>query len=667
MTDTNPAPQPHPTIPSLQRPSLSTRAAAWWARLGRSLLRGMGPGAILDKELRIQGRRVGTYWIRLGYGLVMAVFVGLTLANVFTQALASGQTATLATIESLQRSGPIVLLALAWTQFIGTSLAAAVFTSPLVCEERRAGTLATLLTTPLTAWQVVVGKASGALVQLMILGLMGLPVLLAIRVFGGISGELVIYTIFILAGATIGCCALGVLASTLSLRQSGAISLAILLTLVWYAGPPLIGAALQSAGIPAPWTSLLMFSPGAGMVGLVARLEGQSLFGPTPLPFWAMNFLASLAIATLAFLTATFRLRAIMRQVGAGRERPARARRKSAAISNPDQPADAPDSEIPNANTPPLTPRQQRKANQLANRRARMSRAAAARTGSRTVSDHPILWRELRQPMTSRRWLTWFGAIAITTLIAWAFWVARDGETVAGFVAVLGLVASIVIISGTAGSALGQERESRSWETLLSTPISITQILLGKLVGVLVRLRLIWILILATLLIACIGSGLRAAVIVHVAILLLSTSFFVAALGLFFGTITKRSMVAIMATMGSLLCIWLIIPVAGLMCAGLTMRGNETLASVVGVTNPVAWAVLAIDGARSSRWTSSYSLFSFGSLNAFEFTLVLSIFASVYIAMGLALLAMARSAMAMATLRTHISPPLTSHPGFIAG
>lgn len=668
MSDALPATSPPPSAPepsapgpiAPKRPSLSARFAAWFARLGRSLVHGIGPGAILDKELRIQGRRVGAYWVRFGYGVVMALFVGLTLANVFTSAIQSGGPASLSSIEQLQKSGPIVLVALAWMQFIGVSFASAIFTSPLICEERRAGTLGTLLTTPLTAWQIVVGKACGALVQLLILGLMGLPVLLAVRVFGGISAELVVYTVAILAGATIGNCALGILASTLAPRQSAAIASAILYTLIWYLGPPLLGLAISSAGFTAPWTQLMMFSPGAGMAGLMARLEGQDIFGPTPLPFWAMSFLCSLAVSLVAFLIATLRLRVLMRQVGAGRESRPRTRGKPSPDSSnaptdaaTNSPLDDTPPDLDPAALAPMTPRERRLAQRRAKRRARVSELAHARAGSRTVGDQPILWRELRQPMSTRRWLTWLGALSIAAIIGYAFWISGDGESVAAVISMLGLIASVMIVCGTAGAALGQERESRSWETLLTTPISPGQILLGKLAGVLVRLRLIWLMVLATILIAIVGSQMRVAFILHMAILLLSMSFFVASLGLFFGTVTRRSMVAIIASMASVLGIWLVMPVAGLMCAGLAMRGSDKTQSLVAITNPFAWAGVAMSGARSSvHWTTTYTLFDFGDLNAIEFTIALLLYCGTYAGFGAILLTAARNALAKATLRS---------------
>lgn len=664
MSDSLPTPAgPTPSKPAPPiRPTLRTRCLAWFARLGRSLAHGVGPGAILDKELRIQGRRVSTYWVRFAYGVLMALFVGLTLANVFTRTIgAQGGPATLSSIESLQTSGPTVLLALAWMQFIGTSLASAIFTSPLICEERRAGTLGTLLVTPLTAWQIVVGKACGALVQLLILGLMGLPVLLGVRVFGGISGELVVHTIAVLAGTTIGCCALGILASTLSQRQSGAVASAIVFTLMWYVGPPLVGAAIQAAGVTPPWATLLMFSPGAAMVELVARLEGHSVFGPTPIPIWAMMFLCALAVALMAFLLATFRLRSLMRQVAAGREA---APGKKTKGSPTDQAQSEPVDEAPESGVP-MTRRERRRAI----RRARVSQLAGSRAKSRTVGDQPVLWRELRQPMATRRWVAWLSGFAATAVLAYTFWASDDGQMVSTVVAMIGLVISVMIVSGTAGSALGQERESRSWETLLSTPLSAGQILIGKLAGVLFRLRIIWLFVVGTIIISAVGWETEPILLLHMVMLLVTTSFFVGCVGLFFGSVTRRSMVAIVASLASILGIWLVLPVATMMCVGLSGRDGEEAASVVAATNPFAWAAVTIAGARDHSWREgySYTFFSWGELNALEFTFVLGVFCAIYVGLGAVLLTAARNALAASTLRAKPDEAAIGPGNVIAG
>lgn len=649
------SPQANPA-PSLKRPSRVARVVAWFARLGRGVRNGVGPGAILDKELRVQGRRVGAYWVRLGFGLLMALVVGLTLANVVASRLDGNGSGTLASIEQLQRSGPIVLLSLAWMLFVGMSFAASIFSAPLICEERRAGTLATLLTTPLSAWQIVVGKACGALVQLLILGLMGLPVLMAVRVFGGISGEVVLASIAIIASATVGNCALGVLASTISPRQSAAIASSIVFTLLWYLAPPLVGLALTRLMITVPWSELAVLSPGSSMVFVSSQISGQPIPLTTGTPIWVLSSLVSLVVAGVAFGIATLRLRALMRQVAAGREG------RSQATVAPTQREEASLEAVAD-----LTPRERRRALRRAARRARASQAALARAGSRTVGDQPVLWRELRQPIATRRWLAWVSGIGIALVIGYAFYASGEGQVVAIVTSMIGLAASVLIVSGTAGGALGQEREARSWDTLLTTPLTAGQILTGKVAGAMVRLRYIWSFALATALIASLGWDIRPIVIFHLLATLASASFFAACVGLFFGSITKRSMVAIIASLASILGLWLVFPIMSAMCASMTIGGGDRLMTLVGLTNPFAMLAVALEGA-TDNGDQQYDLFDVGHLDTAAFTIALMVFCGVYVGLGLVLLLGARVSLAASTLRADAGDASQTKPGnIIAG
>jgi ABC-type transport system involved in multi-copper enzyme maturation permease subunit len=72
-------------------------------------------------------------------------------------------------------------------QYILILLATPVFVAGGVTDEKTRGTMIYLLTTDLTAWQILVGKLLGRLAQVGTLVLTGLPVLMAVGVFGGLS------------------------------------------------------------------------------------------------------------------------------------------------------------------------------------------------------------------------------------------------------------------------------------------------------------------------------------------------------------------------------------------------------------------------------------------------------------------------------------------------
>jgi len=81
-----------------------------------------------------------------------------------------------------------VTMALVIFEFLAIPLLAAVMLGSAISEEIRKGTLATLLTTPITHWQLVAGKLLSRLLQLALLMAMSLPLLAILRVFGAYRG-----------------------------------------------------------------------------------------------------------------------------------------------------------------------------------------------------------------------------------------------------------------------------------------------------------------------------------------------------------------------------------------------------------------------------------------------------------------------------------------------
>jgi ABC-type transport system involved in multi-copper enzyme maturation permease subunit len=97
-----------------------------------------------------------------------------------------------------------------------------------------------LMTTPLNAAQIVFGKLTSRLVMLAILALLVAPLLLAIRVFGGLDGRVVIATTAIsLSTAFLGA-ALGLMYSTWHKRASNAAVFGLLTLVLLQAAPSAI-------------------------------------------------------------------------------------------------------------------------------------------------------------------------------------------------------------------------------------------------------------------------------------------------------------------------------------------------------------------------------------------------------------------------------------------
>ncbi|MEZ6232944.1 MAG: ABC transporter permease subunit [Phycisphaerales bacterium] len=183
--------------------------------------------AVFQKEVRVSGRKVSTFWLRGVYGLLQVGLAVLVYAANRSDSYQGGAAA----IQSFQDVAPAVTASILWFQMILLPLVSAMMTAPTVCDEVRGRTLGALLTTPLTAAQIVGGKFAGALVNIAILGLISLPLLLGMRLFGGtdatlvLGGSAVIITTAMLAGA------IGVLMSVFARRSalasSGAASMVV--------------------------------------------------------------------------------------------------------------------------------------------------------------------------------------------------------------------------------------------------------------------------------------------------------------------------------------------------------------------------------------------------------------------------------------------------------
>jgi ABC-type transport system involved in multi-copper enzyme maturation permease subunit len=108
------------------------------------------------------------------------------------------------------------------------------------------------------------------------------------------------------------------------------------------------------------------------------------------------------------------------------------------------------------------------------------------------VSDNPVLWRELRRPLMSRKWLRILGSIAgVLLLITYVVLASEsdlgDRDTQIGYAFVFHALILLLacVISAT---AIAQEKEGDTWMLLLITPMSASEIILGKFRGVLRRM-----------------------------------------------------------------------------------------------------------------------------------------------------------------------------------
>ena len=99
--------------------------------------------------------------------------------------------------------GRQIILTIVWFQFIVSQILAIIMLSSSVSDEIRAGTLNVLMTTPVSSFQIIVGKLLSKLLQIFLLLVISMPLLAIIRVFGGMPWYYVVSSFFITLTAVI--------------------------------------------------------------------------------------------------------------------------------------------------------------------------------------------------------------------------------------------------------------------------------------------------------------------------------------------------------------------------------------------------------------------------------------------------------------------------------
>lgn len=551
-----------------------------WARI---------PGPFFFREVRASGRRSSTYWTRCAYAAMMLGFVVLF----YLVAMAERTEGVASQAQQMQTFAPTLTMALAWVQFALLWLIAASMTAPTICDEVRAGTLTTLLTTPLKAWEIVLGKLLGSLVQLAILTLMGTPLLLAIRVFGGVIPEMVVALTAIALSTAVMSASLGLLCSVYARRPAVAISSAVFLGLGVWALPmltmlvmnhyslsltaPLWSGTVFGIGVTIPsWfeISAVMCAPFAlGIVTfeLGGAMQLGSMFNVSGT--WIGASLYAMTVGGVALTWASLALRRRMAMLGRGHE-------ASRALPRGD----------------------------------------ASPSRSRVVGEEPVLWRELRAS-GGARWVQISGLVLALGLLVLAFWLGGVDEwEVHMVIGLVGTVAAMALAAVHSAGGITGEREARTWEVLLTSPLSARQIIMAKFVGAVRRQWLLPGTVLLAMLVMGVGLGvLRPVVLLHYGLTIGPAIMAICAMGVFLSLTRKKTAAAASLNVGVWLGVWILLPmVCGIVLIPLVSQnsqledlGERVLLGVL-TFNPAFQTGVLIEGSAVSSYSSGYETYDYG-------------------------------------------------------
>ncbi|MEM1072337.1 MAG: ABC transporter permease subunit [Planctomycetota bacterium] len=528
---------------------------------------------ILHRELRVAGRRRGTYISRGAFAFVLALAVVLTIL-IADQSMSSA--ATITRMRQLASVAQAVTFAILWIAFLTLCLLGPTLTSGAISEERRARTLPTLATTPITAGQIVLGKLLARMHEALVLLFIAAPVLLSLRVFSGVPWVTVIaFVVVSAASALFGAC-LGLLYSTWHRGSSGAAVFAWLTAALAFIAPPMIVGigmsngmyGLQQLGVAQP---VLDAALAAGMVvSPPIVLLAETAGAPPPvtigwIPLWLQDHPWVVTTVWLVLLSALLTWSAAWSL-----------RRRLASDLN-----DAP--------TPKAQPREGE------SRRLRR------------LGDHPVRWRESTKPLFPKLWHKLIITIALAIGVGYAYLeFGLDEQPVHMLFGMVALILIVLLASVAATPVVTTEREAQTWQVLLTTPLSAHSILAGKLAGA--RGRLGW-------LVALIGLHFAFASLLRhtqwpllpiVVLIIAGPAAFYLALGLLLSLLCRKSIVASVCAVLTLMMCWVGVPVGiGILHEIVAGPGESPGAIISGLfaSHPIVLMSTAINGYAPDAWS----------------------------------------------------------------
>ena len=149
-------------------------------------------GPIFNKELVVSSRRRRNYVLRFVYITLLALFVVM----LWIEEVQYGGSA-LYRASRMSQAGKSIVAIVVWFQFIMCQLVAIVMLSTSISDEIYHKTLGVLMTTPISSFQIVMGKLLSKLLQLIILLVISLPLLTIVRIFGGIPWDFILSSLCI--------------------------------------------------------------------------------------------------------------------------------------------------------------------------------------------------------------------------------------------------------------------------------------------------------------------------------------------------------------------------------------------------------------------------------------------------------------------------------------
>ncbi|MBN2138795.1 MAG: ABC transporter permease subunit [Sedimentisphaerales bacterium] len=534
-------------------------------------------GPLLDKELRVSSRRKRNYVLRFVYLILLTAFIVVVWrSEVMSQASTTFQKSRMAV------AGRIIVSTIVMFQFAVTQLLAIIMLSTAISDEIYNKTLGLLMTTPISGFQIVLGKISSKLLQIVLLLAISLPLLAALRVFGGVPWDYVLSSFCITLTAAIFAGTLSLLFS-ISNRRAYVVIIKTVVSIGFLFGlvPAMLAALLlapmrYASSVMNPFSTSLIFwhglshmSPYYAISRNTAALMSPGLPGGAFAFYWPLHCAFMLIVSALLIaISACFVRKVALRQATGQIEyapRHKRLRRKAAFAE-------------------------------------KTAIDAQSQGVIRRVKGWPVLWKDTRAPLIrggeGKNSIIGLQLTVASMLLTYAMW-AKAGCLNADFTHVIYTVlfVSIAVIFHIvlSASSITSEKESRSWPILLATSLGGWQILAGKAIAVARRCSVVWLLMAGHIVLFVLVGYIHPIVIVHLLMLVVWVTVFLTSSGLYFSSLCRRTTWAVVSTFGLAIALWIIAPVV-LSLVGVASH-NEKIGRTCMFANPAMQARVVVSGA----------------------------------------------------------------------
>jgi len=539
-------------------------------------------GPLFDKELRVSSRKKRNYILRFVYVGLLTAFVAIAWESVV-----AGQVSTTFQKSRMALAGKTIITTIVAFQFAATQLIAIIMLSTSISDEIYNKTLGLLMTTPINSFQIVAGKLSSKLLQLVLLLAISLPLLAIVRVFGGVPWAYVLSSLCITLTAVI-------FAGTLSLfysinnRKAYVVIIKTSVTIGFFLIllPMMLGIARMSpmtflggrgplmSSLPVFWAALSHISPFFAMTHNSAMLMQPGLLPAGVMGFyWPLHcaIMLGLSLLLMTVCAGIVRKVALRQATGHIEPRPKRKRRRRAGGHT-----------------------------------LEIGQGEEAAGVIRRVSGWPVLWKDMRVPLIrgaeGKNSIIGLIVTVSVMLITYGVW-AKEGLLDENFThvsyAVIFVLMAMIFYMVLSASSITSEKESRAWPILLATSMSDWQIFLGKAVAVFRRCLIVWLLAAGHVVLFVLIGYIHPIAIVHLFMIVVWMTVFLTSAGLYFSARFRRTTSAVVATFGLAFVLWVVVPTVGGLIA--TMVRDEKIISACTFANPAVQTATLMNTASGRR------------------------------------------------------------------